>query len=488
MSGKQLTKNYIYLIISQVSVNLLQLITVPYVSRVLEPEGIGVYSYAFAIMTYFSMFGTLGLNYYSQVEIAKQMDNKEARHKLFWECFTSKFLTLILSIIAFALFVSFTNLPDKSVFWAVTISLLGEIFNTSWYLIGTENFRYLATIPVITRLSSLPLIFIFITQKSDLLLYVLIVQLANFLGNVLMSVPIIKEHGFKLARNLEIKKHLINNLVYFIPTIAVTVYHALDKTMLGIIQETTVQNGYYEQASKIIQILTVVTTSLSMVVLPRVTFLEKEKKQEELNYVHDRMFQAIFLIAFPMLFGIVSISERFVPMFFGADYMGSVPILNILTILVLIIGLDNLIGAQGLTARGLQKKYGYGTIIGLFCNLILNTYLIKPYGGIGAAIASVISESVILLCFIIFTWSYFSFRNMIKYAIKYCFYGLIMFFAVKESLIYIPNSILGIILNILLGAIVYGFILLITKDELTNLFLKVIKDKYLKKKDKYETT
>ena len=72
MSGKQLTKNYIYLIISQISVNLLQLITVPYVSRVLEPEGIGIYSYAVAIMTYFSMFGTLGLNYYSQVEIAKQ--------------------------------------------------------------------------------------------------------------------------------------------------------------------------------------------------------------------------------------------------------------------------------------------------------------------------------------------------------------------------------------------------------------------------------
>ena len=52
MSGKQLTKNYIYLIISQVSVNLLQIITVPYVSRILEPEGIGTYSYAFAVMTY----------------------------------------------------------------------------------------------------------------------------------------------------------------------------------------------------------------------------------------------------------------------------------------------------------------------------------------------------------------------------------------------------------------------------------------------------
>ena len=487
MSGKQLTKNYIYLIISKVSVNLLQIITVPYVSRILEPEGIGTYSYAFAVMTYFSMFAALGLNYYSQIEIAKNMNSKEKRYQLFWECFISKAITTTLAIIAYFIFLYFSNLPNKYIFMAVSISLFGEIFNNGWYLAGTENFKYIATIPVIIRLSSLPLIFIFVKQKSDLILYILIVQLANFFGNVLMSGPIIKEHGIIPAKNLEIKKHIINNLVYFIPTIAITIYHALDKTMLGILQETTIENGYYEQASKIIQILTVITTSLSLVVLPRVTLLEKEKKQEELKYVHTRTFQAIFLIAFPLLFGIISISERFVPMFFGNNYMGSVSILNILAILVVIIGLNNLIGAQGLTARGLQNKYGIGTIIGLLCNLVLNIYFIKNYGGIGAAIASVISESVILLCFITFTWSNFSYKDMVKFAIKYCFYSLIMFLAIKESLNFIDNTISGLIYIILIGISVYTSILVLAKDELAYLFIKAIKGKYFQKKDKYET-
>lgn len=477
MSGKQLTKNYIYLIISQISINILQLITVPYVSRVLEPEGIGTYSYAFAIMTYFSMFGTMGFNYYSQIEIAKNMDNKAKKHQLFWECFVSKSITLFISIIVYLAFIYLSNIPNKNIFYVVSIPLIGEIFNTSWYLIGTENFKYMATLPVVTRLIALPLIFIYISQKSDLLLYVAIVLIANFIGNVLMSIPIIKEHGLKPAKNLEIIKHIKGNIVYFIPTIAGTIYHALDKTMLGLLQDTTVQNGYYEQAFKIIQILTVVTTSLSTVVLPRVTFLEHENKREELKNVHEKSFQTVFIIAFPLLFGVISISERFIPMFFGSDYIGSVPILNILAILLLIIGLDNLIGAQGLTARGLQKKYGYGTIIGLVCNLFLNYFLIKSYGGIGAAIASVISEFIILLCFVIFTWSYFSFRNMIKYAFKYCIYSLIMFFAVKESLVYIPNTVSGLITNILIGVIVYVLVLLIAKDELTYLFIKALKEK-----------
>ena len=477
MSGKQLTKNYLYLIISQISVNLLQLITVPYISRVLEPEGIGIYSYAFSIMTYFLMFGALGLNYYSQIEIAKNKKNKEMRYKLFWECFTTKAITATLATIAFYIFTYFANVPNKFIFLAVSITLIGEIFNNGWYLVGTENFKFLSTIPVILRLSTLPLIFIYINEKTDLLLYVLIVQLANFMGNLIMSVPAIKEFGFKPAKNLEIIRHLKGNLVYFIPTIAVTIYHALDKTMLGFLLDTTVQNGYYEQASKIIQILTIVTTSLSMVVLPRVTLLENENKKDELDYVHDKTFQAIFMVSFPLLFGVLSISERFVPMFFGADYIGSVPILNILAVLVVLIGLDNLIGAQGLTARGLQRKYGYGTIIGLICNFFLNIYFIKNFGGKGAAIASVISEFIILLCFIIYTWSYFSFKNMIKYAIKYCFYSLIMFFAVKKSLIYIPNSVLGLIISITIGCVSYSLTLLLFRDELTFLFFKAFKEK-----------
>ncbi len=484
MSGKQLTKNYLYLIISQFSVNLLQLITVPYVSRILEPEGIGTYSYAFAIMTYFSMFAALGLDYYSQIEIAKNMNSKEMRCQLFWECFIAKAITASLAILTYFIFIYFSNLPNKNIFWAVSIFLFGVIFNNGWYLAGTENFKYLATLPVIIRLGTLPLIFIFINQKSDLIFYILIVQLANFFGNVLMSYPIIKEHGIKLPRNLEIRKHLLNNLVYFIPTIAITIYHVLDKTMLGILQETTIQNGYYEQAYKIIQILTVITTSLSLVVLPRVTLLEKENKMEELKNVHTRTFQAIFLIAFPLFFGILSISDRFVPMFFGENYMGSVPILNILAILVLITGLNNLIGAQGLTARGLQNKYGIGTIIGLLCNLALNIYFIKYYGGIGAAIASVISEFVILLCFITFTWSYFSYKSLFKYAIKYCFYSIIMFFALKESLNIIDNTVNGLIYITLIGIFLYTSILLLTNDELAYLFIKAFKEKYFLKEEK----
>ena len=77
---------------------------------------------------------------------------------------------------------------------------------------------------------------------------------------------------------------------------------------------------------------------------------------------------------------------------------------------------------------------------------------------------------------------------MVKFAIKYCFYSLIMFLAIKESLNFIDNTISGLIYIILIGISVYTSILVLAKDKLAYLFMKTLKEKFFEKKDKYETT
>ena len=76
---KSVVKNYIYNLIYQILVLILPLITTPYLSRVLGAEGIGVYSYTISIVTYFTLFGSLGIAMYAQREIAYVQDDKEKR-------------------------------------------------------------------------------------------------------------------------------------------------------------------------------------------------------------------------------------------------------------------------------------------------------------------------------------------------------------------------------------------------------------------------
>ena len=85
MENKSVTRNYIYNLIYQILILILPLISTPYISRVLGAENIGIYSYTISIITYFILFGSLGITLYAQREIAYVQDDKEKRSKIFWE-------------------------------------------------------------------------------------------------------------------------------------------------------------------------------------------------------------------------------------------------------------------------------------------------------------------------------------------------------------------------------------------------------------------
>ena len=101
MSKKSITKNYIYNMVYQVLTLILPLITTPYLSRVLGAEGIGIYSYTYTIVTYFILFGSLGVALYGQREIAYAQENVEARKKVFIEIILFRFITIGIATIAY---------------------------------------------------------------------------------------------------------------------------------------------------------------------------------------------------------------------------------------------------------------------------------------------------------------------------------------------------------------------------------------------------
>ena len=69
MSQKSLKLNYIYNLIYQLLIIIIPFITTPYISRVLGADGIGLYSYAESITSYFVLFATMGVTIYGQREI-----------------------------------------------------------------------------------------------------------------------------------------------------------------------------------------------------------------------------------------------------------------------------------------------------------------------------------------------------------------------------------------------------------------------------------
>ena len=101
MPKKSITRNYLYNLTYQILILILPLITTPYLSRVLGAEGIGIYSYTYTIVTYFVLFGSLGVALYGQREIAYAQDNKEKRKKVFWELVIFRFITIAIDVMIY---------------------------------------------------------------------------------------------------------------------------------------------------------------------------------------------------------------------------------------------------------------------------------------------------------------------------------------------------------------------------------------------------
>lgn len=268
-SKKSVVKNYMYNMIYQILILILPLITTPYLSRVLGPEGVGIYGYTYSIVTYFVLFGSLGIALYGQREIAYVQDNPRKRKKVFLELILFRFITLIATVLIYCL-IFVRGKKYHNYYLILLIELIASGFDISWFFQGIEEFKKTVLRNVLVRIVSVSLVFIIVKNSGDLWKFILIYSLADLFGNLLLWLYLPKYlKGGKVGK-LNLTVHLIPLLMLFIPQVTNKVYNLLDTTMLGAIISNKNETGFYDQSQKVIRLLITIVTSLGVVMVPRV--------------------------------------------------------------------------------------------------------------------------------------------------------------------------------------------------------------------------
>ncbi len=471
---KSITKNYIYNLIYQILILILPLITTPYISRVLGAENIGIYSYTISIVTYFILFGSLGIAMYGQREIAYLQDNKQKYSKTFWEIFILRFITMFISMLIF--YFTFAKNGDYAIYYKILlIEIIANCLDISWFFQGLEEFKKIVIRNTIIKIVSIICIFIFVKNSDHLIIYFFIYVLSILLGNITLWPYLLKFLTPIKVKELNIGQHLKPTIALFIPQIAIQIYTVLDKVMIGAIITDKSEVGYYEQSQKIIKMLLTVVTSLGTVMVPRIanTFINGDTKKIQ-EYM-KRAFNFVFLIAFPMMFGVLAISNNFVPIFFGQGYEKVAILMSVISPILLIIGLSNVIGTQYLLPTKKQKEFTISVAIGALVNFTINMLLIKKYGALGASIGTVVAEICVTMMQFIFIRKRFNILEILKISIKYLIAAVIMFIGCIIIGNIIKNSLYAIIAQVVVGIGVYGIILLILKDQFVYAILKKVK-------------
>lgn len=481
-SNPSVKKNLVLSIAYQILTLLTPFITAPYVSRVLEPSGIGVFSFTNSIFAYFTMFASLGTQTYGSREIARVRDNKAELSKTFWNI---ELLTCFTSGIVIIIWLSFTAMAVKYqvIYLILTMSLLGTMFDISWFFSGLEQFSYIVLRNTIVKAICIVCIFIFIRTKDDLNLYIFLMTLATFLGSISMWMYIPKSVNFIKKKNINIWPHLKQTSIFFLPSMAASIYTILDKTLIGVITQSENQNGYYEQATKIVNMAKAITFSaLNAVLAARTSYLYAEGKFKEIKNRINRSLNFALFMGFGLTFGIIGVSNRFVPWFFGELYHPVIPLLQVLSPIIIIISISNIIGSHYYVAAGAKylKRGSLFMAIGAIINLVLNLILIPMLQSMGAIIGSLAAETVITVLFLYYCDGYMTFLQILHEGWRKFAAGLVMVVCMFIMGRHISNNTIAVFTEVFVGAVIYCFILCILKDKfLKYLYFNILKPKFI---------
>lgn len=453
-----------------------RIITVPYLSRVLGSSENGEYGYTVSIVSYFIILGSCGISLYGQREIAYYQSDRKKKSKIFWELFIIKLFTTLISMIVFGLIFCIDR--HYSLYYRILLlEFIANIIDISWLYQGEENFKSIVFKNGVIKLISIACIFLFIKSPSDVWKYILIYCLSTLVGNASLWINLKRDIDFKGYGKLNFKKHIKPMLILFIPQIAVQVYTLLDKSMIGFITHDMSEVGFYDQAQKVVKLLLTVITSMGTVMLPRIASCFSENKHKTIKIYMNKTFKFVFLLAFPMIFGIIAVSDSFVPLFFGKGYEKVKILMPILSFIILSIGLSNVVGTQYLLPTKRQKEYTTSIIVGAIVNVILNFILIYYYKSIGACIATVMAEACVTLVQMYFARRDFNIKEIFKYSLKYLIFSIVMFICVYSINFIDLSDKLTIVVQLLLGVTIYGVCLLLSHDEHIEIIKKFLKIK-----------
>lgn len=486
MEQPSIKKNFMYSMTFQLLTMITPFITAPYVSRVLGADGLGIQSYTAAVQVYFSLFAALGTSSYGARTISQQRNDKEQYTKSFWEIVLMKIGTSLICLFAWLLLI-YMSREYRIYYIILTCNMFATMFDITWFFDGLEQFKLTVIRNILFKVLGIVCIFVFVRQKDDLAFYIGISAVSGLLSSLSLW-PYLKHFLIKIPiHKLRIIPHFRESLIYFIPTIATSVYTYLDKTLIGLITHDSAENGYYEQAEKIINMAkSIVFSSLNAVMGVRIAYLFAQKRIEEIHQRIENSMNYIFLMGFGCMFGIMGIAKNFVPLFFGEGYGPVVNLLYILAPIIVIIGISNCLGSQYYSPVGKRAQSAKYLIVGSGVNLVLNLFLIPQFGSLGAACASICAELVITVLYVKHSDGYMNIKLLFSSGGKKMIAGLGMFVALL-LLGKIQGGIFCLGFQIYMGVVVYLILLIVIKDKWSINFmqnyLKLLLQKMRKNRD-----
>lgn len=465
---KSLKINFIMNAFLTMSSFIFPLITFPYISRILLPEGTGKVSFATSVISYFVILAQLGIPTYGIRACAKVRDNREELSKTAHElliiniimcCFSYLILGILLMTVP-----KFKS--EKTLLIIVSLTLLFNTIGMEWLYKALEQYMYITIRSIIFKVIAVIAMFLLVHEKSDYIIYGAISIFASSASNIFNLINVHKYINLKPIGNYNLKQHLKPVFIFFAISCAATIYTNLDTVMLGFIK-TDSDVGCYNAAVRIKSILVSIVTSLGVVLLPRASYYLEHNMISEFYKITKKAINFVFIIAVPLMAYFILFAKEGIFLLSGSAYIGAVKPMQIIMPTLVFIGLTNIMGIQMLVPMGKEKIVLYSEIAGALVDLVINIVLIPRWASAGAAIGTLVAEIIVWIV------QYCALRKDVKSAYLTIDYKTILWAILMAivGVVWVKTLSINVFFKLIISAVmffgIYFGVLMIRKDELT---------------------
>ncbi len=481
MQYKSIKKNFIYNSLLTVGNIAIPLITFPYVSRILNPMGLGMANYANSVVSYLILFACFGVNTYGIKEGAKYRDIPEKMCKFTREMLLINTITVGISLLILIglCFIPFHH-PYISLLILYGIQIITSTFSMSWFVSAIEEFRYVTIRSIIIQLICMLLTFILVRESSDYIMYAFI-SVASSLLTMLVNVIFVRRKISGVnCHNYEIKKHIKPMVLILGGSLSATIYSNSDITMLGIFSGDY-HVGIYSVSVKIVRIMITFVSSLSTVILPRNSYYKKNSMVKEYESLLKKGLDFLLMFSIPSTIGISLLSRELILLFVGNQYLDSINNLRLLAFNIIISSFSAYIAYQIVLIYNGEKIYFTATLVSCIINLVLNYFLIPVFNENAAALTTLLAEALNGIICIVATRKRIQYKNLFKDIKDYVISSFIMACVVviiKFGFRSCDSNLFILAICAMTGSIVYGMTLIFLKNYLFISLVNQLKNKF----------
>ena len=258
-----------------------------------------------------------------------------------------------------------------------------------------ERFGLIALRTMVVKAVMTGLVLLLVREGGDALRYALLLAGATVVLNL---TNFLKLRGLLPPLHMTIHggfHHLKSILIFFVQTVAITIYTSMDTVMLGFMQNEYAV-GVYDAGIKIKLLLSYFVTGMSAVLLPKLSyFAAKGRDEEAKSAISSTLSFTVLLSVFMIVFFGVMASET-MELLCGIQVAQGENMLRFLLPTVFLIGCSSLVGNQILTPTHREELAMKAYLVGAAVNLGLNALFIPRWSIVGAAAATLISEACVL--------------------------------------------------------------------------------------------